>query len=249
MTTQVNRLKCGISNAPGAAGDLTIGSAASGYRTFDATHNGLSFDCLFLDGTAWEVRTGCVYTHSGASLSRGTLEDSSTGSAISLSSSSAVVVTATAGWGQKLDRLLGKPVMVTNDGSTTQSFGPTVWTKVTAINSEVTDEQGWWDNTNKRFQPTVAGVYSVGYGLTITALADGQELIWSLYKNGSDHRRISRQTSAAANAILMGSGSTLIEMNGTTDYVEAYLYNGGANKNSLASVSANWFCGSLVCPA
>jgi hypothetical protein len=61
---------------------------------------------LLSDGTAWEVRTGCVYTHSGTSLARGTLEDSSTGSAISLTSATIVTVTATAGFGNRIEALL-----------------------------------------------------------------------------------------------------------------------------------------------
>jgi len=98
-STHRNRLVTAISNTPGAAGALTIAAAASGYRTFGAADDGLSFDVSIIDGTAWEIRTGCVYTHSGTSLSRGTLEDSSTGSAIALTSSAVLTVTMTASFG------------------------------------------------------------------------------------------------------------------------------------------------------
>lgn len=101
-TTHRNRLVTAISNAPGTTGALTIAAAPSGYRSFGAADNGLSFDVSIVDGPAWEIRTGCVYTHAGTSLARGTLEDSSTGSAIALTSAAVVTVTLTAGEGNLL---------------------------------------------------------------------------------------------------------------------------------------------------
>lgn len=106
MTTHKNRVQCAISNTPGGAGALTLSTAASGFRTLGAGDDGLSFDVVIVDGTAWEVRTDCAYTHSGTSLARGTLEDSSTGSAITLTSAAVVSVTATAGWGNSVERLM-----------------------------------------------------------------------------------------------------------------------------------------------
>jgi hypothetical protein len=95
--SQINRAYFGISNTPSTSGALTVSSAVSGpYQTLGASHDGLSFDVSIVDGSAWEVRTGCVYTHSGTSLSRGTLEASSTGSAIDLTSAAQVMVTSTA---------------------------------------------------------------------------------------------------------------------------------------------------------
>lgn len=100
--THRNRLVTAISNAPGSSGALTISTASSGYRTFGAADDGLSFDVSIVDGTAWEIRTGCVYSNTGTSLARGTLEDSSTGSAISLTSSAVVTATMSAGRGNSL---------------------------------------------------------------------------------------------------------------------------------------------------
>lgn len=96
--TQLNRAYFTISNTPGAAGDLTVSSAVTGpYRTLGAAQDGLTFDVSIVDGAAWEVRTDCLYTHGTTTLGRGTLEDSSTGSAITLSSSAVVLVAHTAG--------------------------------------------------------------------------------------------------------------------------------------------------------
>jgi len=86
----INRLAFVIANAPGISGSVTVGSAAvatyKGSRTLGAADDGSTFDLRFEQpGGAWEQRAGCVYTHSTTSVTRGTLVDSSTGSAISLS--------------------------------------------------------------------------------------------------------------------------------------------------------------------
>jgi len=104
---------------------LTIAAAASGYRTFGASDDGLSFDVSIVDGTAWEIRTGCVYTHAGTSLARGTLEDSSTGSAITLTSAAVVTVTMSAGLGNQIEaRLQSDPLLTI--ASSGASFAHTV---------------------------------------------------------------------------------------------------------------------------
>ena len=120
MSTARNRYRCTISNTPGTSGDLTVSTAESGFVTFAAADNGLSFDVVITDGSAWEVRRDCTYTHSGTSLGRGTLEGSSTGSAISLTSSAVVTVTATAAWGNSVQ--LGAPNV--NQTISSQKFVP-----------------------------------------------------------------------------------------------------------------------------
>lgn len=117
--THINRLRCAVTNTPGLAGDIVVGAAlnvgtganASGRRTFTAAEDGLSFEPIFEDGIRWETRTGCVYTHSTTTLTRGTLVDSSTGSAIALTSSAVVTLGATAKHAQDLEavRALSAP--------------------------------------------------------------------------------------------------------------------------------------------
>ena len=98
--THKNFLKTTISAVAGSGlGAFTIDAASSGYRTFGAGDDGLTFDGVTIsEGTAWEVRNGCVYTHSGTSLSRGTLMDSSTGSAIAFTSAAVVSQSGAAGF-------------------------------------------------------------------------------------------------------------------------------------------------------
>lgn len=91
MTDHIERLKFGVS-AVGSAGlgALTVSSAQSGYRTLGAGDDAKVFDVLIEEGTAWEVRRTCTYTHSGTSLSRGTLVASSTGSAVAFTTAAIV---------------------------------------------------------------------------------------------------------------------------------------------------------------
>ncbi len=102
-TTHINRLRCSITNTPGTSGNVVVGAAPAGRRTFSAADDGKSFEPTFSEGNAWEVRTGCVYTHSTTTLTRGTLVDSSTGSAIALTSAAIVALHVTAKGIQDLD--------------------------------------------------------------------------------------------------------------------------------------------------
>ena len=86
-----DRYQATVSNTPGT-GSMTISTAVSGYKTFVSGDDGLYFDVLITDGTAWELAQSCQYTNSSTTLTRGTFLSSSTGSALSLSSSATVSV-------------------------------------------------------------------------------------------------------------------------------------------------------------
>ena len=93
MTVLVNRAK--MTTATTGTGDITLGSAVSGYQTFaDAgVTDGQSVRYVIEDGSAWEIGTG-TYTASGTTLSRTPSESSNSGSAISLTGEATVFVTA-----------------------------------------------------------------------------------------------------------------------------------------------------------
>jgi len=91
MTTHKDRLKFSVSAVASAGlGAFTVSTAVSGFQTLGSGDDGETFDLFIVEGTAWEVREGCTYTHSGTSLSRGTLRASSTGSAIAFTSAAVV---------------------------------------------------------------------------------------------------------------------------------------------------------------
>lgn len=77
--------------ASGGTGALTLGAAASGYQAFAAGDDGKLFSYSIVDGTAWETGLG-TYTHSGTSFARTSRTASSTGSALTVSTSAFVMV-------------------------------------------------------------------------------------------------------------------------------------------------------------
>lgn len=87
----VNRLHCAVTSAPGLSSDLILGAPVAGFRALGAAQNGQQFTVTLEDGNAWEVRSGCTYTHATLTLTRGTLQDSSTGAAIALGSNTRVI--------------------------------------------------------------------------------------------------------------------------------------------------------------
>jgi hypothetical protein len=105
----------------------------------------------------------------------------------------------------------------------------------TKIPFNLTDfNTGDYDTTNYRFTPSVAGYYQVNaHAYFGTSIADQQQVWIGLYKNGSGYMYGSVQN-ASGNDNLSPSISTLIYLNGSTDYIEIYVRHGqaGATKDA-----------------
>lgn len=123
-----------------------------------------------------------------------------------------------------------------------QTLTTNTWTKI-QLNTEEFDTANCFDSTtNYRFTPTVAGYYQVnaildlgGTGVTFT--------LSSFYKNGSSFKYIGYITNAAE---IVHTGSYLIYMNGTTDYLEVYAYITATSPTVFGASTAVAFSGSLV---
>ena len=106
MSTHANRVQMTVSGTPGT-GTITLNAASSGYRSFATAYGGnATVDILVTEGTSWEVARDCTYTNSGTTVTRGTLESSSTGSAVSFTSAAIVSVIPTAHWGNRAEGAL-----------------------------------------------------------------------------------------------------------------------------------------------
>lgn len=82
-----------------------------------------------------------------------------------------------------------------------------------------------------RFTPTIAGKYHISWmvGINSGNVVAGGQYLSALYKNGGPYKygcygfsnnAVSSETSS--------TGSSVVSMNGTTDYLELYFYNGNA---------------------
>lgn len=95
----------------------------------------------------------------------------------------------------------------------TTSISANTWTKV-ALNTKQWDTANAFDaTTNYRFQPSVAGYYAIN--VINTQLVSGNVYV-QIYKNGSPWQ----QFGGALNA----TGSSIVYFNGSTDYVEMWIY-------------------------
>jgi hypothetical protein len=120
--------------------------------------------------------------------------------------------------------------MVSNTGApsfyassnTSQTVSNVTWTKI-QFNLTTWNLNSNYDTSNYRFTPTVAGYYQVNL-----ILQDGtggntttNYQIASIYKNGSNFQQqlINMQGSGNSNMV-----SSLVYLNGSTDYIEAYWF-------------------------
>mgnify|MGYP001567216759 CR=1 FL=1 len=115
--------------------------------------------------------------------------------------------------------------------STVQSVPRITATKLQCA-TEVFDTDAYYDNvTNYRFTPLVAGKYQINWGASgaMTTLATLMEAY--LYKNGALDTTSSRFYGAASGLNGFVSGSQLVDMNGTTDYLEIFVQHDHATSN------------------
>ena len=107
------------------------------------------------------------------------------------------------------------------------------------------DTNGAYDNSTSRFQPAVAGYYQVtaGFGVAHAAL---YYVMTFMFLNGSAF--ISSGTfTGQTNGYGRSSMSSLLYMNGTTDYLEIYgLQGSGGTRNSTGPSTADYFQGAMV---
>lgn len=96
-----------------------------------------------------------------------------------------------------------------------QTISANTWTKV-QLNNEDWDTDNCYDSTtNYRFTPTTSGKYQVNQ-----TIITGGTFYGAIYKNGAENSRLYYQGTGGQDA----SGSCLISLNGSTDYIEFYIY-------------------------
>lgn len=105
--------------------------------------------------------------------------------------------------------------------ATQTGISGTAYTKI-QLNVKLFDTASAYDNaTNYRFTPQVAGYYQINYG--VVATGTGLSVLQAIaYKNGTSYTQGTYNTTPASEG--GSTGSTLMYLNGSTDYLELYMY-------------------------
>jgi hypothetical protein len=123
-----------------------------------------------------------------------------------------------------------------NPAGGSQSVSNNTWTKV-QINTKLFDTANCFDSTtNYRFTPNVAGYYQINASLCLYGTSSFPiEQCGAIYVNGSTVHwiaDISPNASLTSNNFSLVNGSTIVYLNGTTDYVELYGYYYGSGASA-----------------
>lgn len=244
-----------ISNTPSTSGDFTVSTAVDSLHvTLGAADDGLSFSTRILEtGVGSEVRTSCLYTHSTTTLSRGTLESSTSGSALDFTSAAQVqILGATADSAQaaddaitEADRSASYGFYVGSDGTNKQTVTDATWVVLNGGSSGVlrTVEYNvgsvWSADANGR-ATLPAGRWLIGGCATVEAVNTGQRIFVAVSKNGSTspapHRLLARSGPAASSNFVGLSGSTIVESNGS-DYFSLVVYVDGSGTHDVSNTA------------
>ena len=121
--------------------------------------------------------------------------------------------------------------------SASQAISSSTNTKI-ALDRELFDVTNDFDNsTNYRFQPTIAGYYFISGCVLLANNINNAGSYTQIRKNGSSFMSGSGSASGAVYGGMSASG--LIYLNGSTDYVELWIYqNAGSTINAINGVFA-----------
>ena len=119
------------------------------------------------------------------------------------------------------------------------------WVKV-SYGSELFDTTNDYDaTTNYRFTPSVEGYYFITSRLEYNGHYSGDGIL-AIYKNGSAFNYIGFRSGTSGGVKAVG-GTALIYLNGSTDYIEMYVYqNTGATRGTGTNGIINQFSGYLA---
>jgi len=173
-----------------------------------------------------EVKSNKLSPATGTALQIG-----DSGDTITVPSGATIVNSGTAtGFGQDMT-----PAFCASNANTGFSAG--AFSKI-AFATEVLDTDGCYDNSsNYRFTPTTAGYYYVSVRVAFNNDSASSREIALIYKNGSSIARGDNQLTGSywANNNTSKQCDYVVQMNGSSDYLEAYGYTeqNGETKNTL----------------
>jgi hypothetical protein len=118
--------------------------------------------------------------------------------------------------------------------STNQTISASTWTKV-AFDTKLFDTNTNFSTSTNRFTPTIAGYYQINACVFLSG--SGINGYIAIYKNGIliFYGNSYPTGSGSSNPIL--TCASLVQMNGSTDYIEIYTYSGGTVINGISTVT------------
>ena len=118
-----------------------------------------------------------------------------------------------------------------------QSFSASTTTKI-QYNTEIWDSNSCYDpTTNYRFTPTTAGYYEVTVSAYISQGSTSDVYLY-IRKNGADNSLLYAGATAAASSVQINA---LVDMNGSSDYLEAFIYAEGSSPSVIGTGTYSYF--------
>lgn len=120
--------------------------------------------------------------------------------------------------------------------SVAQTLASSTFTKITFTTVQFDTNSNY---SSSRFTPTVAGYYQISGGIAVASSSTA--IFFYAYKNGA----LEKDMGGVGGTVGAASGSALIYLNGSTDYVELYGYF-GTGQNTNPGIAYTYFQGVLV---
>ena len=133
---------------------------------------------------------------------------------------------------------VGAPAFSVYQTSAQTGISAGTTTKVTFDTEEFDTNSNF---ASSRFTPTVAGYYQLSGG--VQTGGSPTVIFVELWKNGSVYKRFGNSSSSSVSQI---SGSSLIYLNGSTDYAELYLYFAAGTSTDNTNQARTYFNGAMV---
>jgi len=148
--------------------------------------------------------------------------------------------------GVTVNKITAAPAFSAYKTANQSGVAQSTWTKVTFPFTEFNINNNF-DTTNSRFLPTVAGYYQINMAVYFTSNTSASDFYMQAYKNGAGFSP--KATYVNFNSISSPTctltQSYLTYMNGTTDYLEVWMYT-NATTNNNANFSGTGFSGFLA---
>ena len=122
--------------------------------------------------------------------------------------------------------------------SSAQSPSGGTFTKVQYQTKEFDTNNNFDSTTNYRFTPTVAGYYQINGAVKY---GNNGEVVLAIYKNGTAYKWGLDNLYGYASTV-----SCVMNFNGSTDYIELYVYIGTGGSSTTAASTQTWFNGCMV---